>query len=81
MFRSVKVAEWPPFWKELLTRLTVRSDCILTICNLSYFPFGFRGGVWVLKYLVPVPVHCLLVPFSFFVVRYDACLLRFYYIV
>ena len=33
------VAEWPPFGKELLTRLTVCSLCILNICNFSYFQF------------------------------------------
>ena len=43
LFRSVWVAEWPPFGKELLTRLTICSFCILTICNLSYFPFWVCG--------------------------------------
>ena len=33
-FSSVWVAEWPHFWRELLTRLTICSICILTICNL-----------------------------------------------
>ena len=32
-FSSVWVAEWPPFAKLLLTRLTIFSLCILTICN------------------------------------------------
>ena len=41
---SVWVTEWPPFGKELLTRLTICSLCILTNCNFSYFPFWF----WVL---------------------------------
>ena len=36
------VAEWPTFGKELLTRLTICSLYILTICN-TYFPFGFWG--------------------------------------
>ena len=31
----------PPFGKELPTRLTIFSLCILTICNFSYFPFWF----------------------------------------
>ena len=35
MFSSVLVAEWPSFWKELLTRSTICSLCILTICNLN----------------------------------------------
>ena len=28
--------------KELLTRLIVCSLCIMSICNLSYFPFWFQ---------------------------------------
>ena len=40
-FSSVWVAEWPPFWKLLLTRLTICSLCNMTICNISYFPFLF----------------------------------------
>ena len=39
---SFKVAEWPPYGKELLTRLTVFSVCNLSICNFSYFSFWFR---------------------------------------
>ena len=46
IFSSVWVAEWPSFGKELLTRLTMCSLFILTICNFSLFPvlrteFGF----------------------------------------
>ena len=41
IFCSVSVAELPPFGKELLTRLTIGYLCILTICNISYFPFWF----------------------------------------
>ena len=44
VFSSVWIAEWPPFEKEMLTRRTIYSLCILTICNFSYFPFWF----WVL---------------------------------
>ena len=43
IFSSVWVAEWPSFGKELLTRLTICSLCILTICKFSYFPFWFLG--------------------------------------
>ena len=50
--RSVYVAEWPPFGKELLTRLTICSLSILTICNFSYFPlrteFGLYSSSWLL---------------------------------
>ena len=38
-FSSVSFAEWPPFGKWLLTQLTICYLCILTICNISYFPF------------------------------------------
>ena len=31
----VKVAEWPPFGKKLLTRLTVCSLCNMSICDIS----------------------------------------------
>ena len=40
---SVWVAEWPSFGKQLLTRLTICSICILTIYNFSHFPFWFLG--------------------------------------
>ena len=47
IFSSVSVAEWPPFGKQLLTLLTILSFCILTIYNISYFPFLFlRAGFW-----------------------------------
>ena len=42
-FGSVYVAEWPPFGKELLTRFTICSLCIMSICDLSYFQFWFLG--------------------------------------
>ena len=41
IFSSVSFAEWPPFGKKLLTRLTICSLYILTIFNISYFPFWF----------------------------------------
>ena len=37
----ILVVEWPPLGKELPTRLTTCSLCILTVCNFSYFPFWF----------------------------------------
>ena len=57
-FSSVWVAEWPFFGKELLTRLTIYSLCILTFCNFSYFSFGFEGWIWVL--IASVPGICIL---------------------
>ena len=56
---SVYVAEWPPFGKELLTRLTICLLYILTICNFSYSRFGFEGGLCVL--IASVPGHFILV--------------------
>ena len=41
IYSSGWVAEWPPFGKELLTRLTVCSLCILTFCDFSDFRFWF----------------------------------------
>ena len=40
---SSSVAGWPPFGKWLLARLTMCSLCVLSICNISCFPFSFRG--------------------------------------
>ena len=34
------------------------SVCILTICNISYLPFGFWGWLWVL--IASVPDLCIL---------------------
>ena len=36
-----------------LTRLTICFLCILTICIISNFPFGFEGWIWVLVASVP----------------------------
>ena len=58
IFNSVWVAEWPPFGKELPTRMTIYSLCS---CNFSFSRFGFEGGIWVL--IAPVPGHCILVTF------------------
>ena len=45
IFSSVWVAEWLPFRKELLTRLTICSLCILTVILL--FPaLDLRVGFW-----------------------------------
>ena len=41
IFSSVSVAGLPPFGNPLLTRLTICSLCILTICKFSYFPLWF----------------------------------------
>ena len=39
-FKSVWVAEWPPFGKKLPARLTIIcSHCLFSICNIIYFPF------------------------------------------
>ena len=59
IFSSAWAAEWSPFGKELSTRLTICSLCILTVCNFSYFPFWFEGGILVL--IATVAGHCILV--------------------
>ena len=46
------------FGKELPTRLTLCSLCIMPICKVNS-RFSFEGGIWVL--IAPVPVHRLLV--------------------
>ena len=55
IFRSVKVAEWPPFWRELLSWFTICS-LYFDIVILVIFHFGFvilviptlvsRAGLW-----------------------------------
>ena len=44
-FSSDCVAEWPPFGKYVLTRLTICSLCVWTSCNFSYFPFYFESWI------------------------------------
>ena len=41
--------------------LTLCSLFIMSICNFSFFPFWFEGGIWVL--IVSVPIYCLFVAF------------------
>ena len=50
-------AEWQPFWRELLIRITICSLYSLTYCNFSYFPLWFRARDLVLN--GPVPGHHL----------------------
>ena len=45
-----------------MTRLTICSLCILTICDISYFPFWFWGLIWVLT--ASVPGLCILLTFK-----------------
>ena len=62
IFCSVWVAEWLPFGKELLTRLTKCSLYVLTICSFSISSLGFEGQIWdligssslVSAYLLPI---------------------------
>ena len=58
IFSSVWIVEWPSFGKELLTRLTICSLCILTIYNVRYFPFWFEDWVWDL--IASFPGFCIL---------------------
>ena len=37
------MAEWPTFWKELLTRLITCSPCTISIYIVGCFPFRFGG--------------------------------------
>ena len=53
IFSSVWVAEWPPFEKKLLTRLTICSLCVLTICKFIISRFSFEG--WILVLIASVP--------------------------
>ena len=52
IFSSVCIFEWPPFWKELLTRLTICSLCIFFISR-----FGLEGLILVLNVPFPFSLH------------------------
>ena len=56
--KQVWVAEWPPFGKELLTRFTVCSLCIMYIFDFEVSHSGFDFGALFLIALVSG--HCLL---------------------
>ena len=62
IFSSVWVAEWQPFGKELLTRLTICIFVFRLFVILVSSHFGFEGWIWVLIALVAG--LCLL--FTFF---------------
>ena len=48
-FSSIWVAEWSPIGKELLTRLTICSFCIVSLFVILVISrFGFEGWIWVL---------------------------------
>ena len=63
LFEFIWVAEWPPFEKRLLTRLTICSLCSLpTVFVISVISrFGFEGGIWDL--ISPVLGQCTRVSF------------------
>ena len=62
-FSSVWAAEWPPFWKNLPARLAICSHCILSICNIYFFPLWFKSEICLL--IAPVPVHCFSYTFMY----------------
>ena len=53
MLALVKLAEWPPFGKQLLPQFIICPLCILSIGCFCFFPFWLRGQDLVL--VVPVP--------------------------
>ena len=54
---------------ELLTRLTICSLCIMTVCILIISRFGFECGFWIL--IAPVPDHCIRLTFINRTVLFD----------
>ena len=63
IFCSVRVAEWPPFGKWLLTLQTICSLCVLT---LVISRFGFEGWIWVLIASFPdICIHVLYIQFNY----------------
>ena len=63
IFSSVWVAEWLPFGKEMLTRLTISS-----LRNLSISRFGFESGISLL--IAPVPCHCMFVTLMHSIIKH-----------
>ena len=53
MFRSVWVAEWPPFWEMVAHSVEHRFSLILVISR-----FGFEG--WISVLIAAVPGLCIL---------------------
>ena len=56
IFSKVKEAEWSPFEKELHTRLTECSLCIMSICDHGCFLFWCRGHDFNSDYTSPWPL-------------------------
>ena len=70
---TVWVAEWPPFGKQLPTRLAICLHCILSIWNFTYFPFWF----WEWDLSSDCPSSCsLLSPYFFSNPRFPQVLLN-----
>ena len=67
-FSSVWFAEWPPFLKELLTRLTTLYSLEFDFFILVTLRFGFEGWIWVL--ITQVPGHSIFVTFSYCSMKY-----------
>ena len=62
---SVKVAEWPPFGRELLVWFSYVLFVFLLSVILDISHFCFEGGTLVL--VVSIPGHCL--SFTFYITR------------
>ena len=43
-FRSVWVAEWPPFGKLQPAQLVICSDCLWSICNINLYSVLVLGA-------------------------------------
>ena len=61
IFISIRVTEWPPIGKLLLTLLTMCFLNIRTLLSINCFPTSF---FWSENFflIAPFPDHCLLVP-------------------
>ena len=49
LFGPIMVAEWPPFWKELLTRLTLYSPCLCLFAIVVFSIVVSMTGFWVIR--------------------------------
>ena len=53
-FNSILIAKWPPFEKQLRTRLAICTYCILSISTLFISHFGSRASVITMPELVEI---------------------------
>ena len=65
-FFRIRNLKWSPFGKELLIRLTMCTLCILTACNVRYFPLWFWAASLLIFYFLQKIMTTTIKLLSFF---------------